>query len=59
MNPTRPVGATLVAGRLDALWIYPAAPVFGAFLAHPACRWIQGDECCPEDRDRGDIGTDQ
>ncbi len=22
------------------------APVFGTYLAHPTCRWIQGSNCC-------------
>jgi aquaporin Z len=50
MNPARSLGPALVSGRLDAIWIYLIAPVAGAYLAHPTCRRIQGDECCaPEE----------
>jgi glycerol uptake facilitator-like aquaporin len=46
MNPARSFGPALVSWHLDLLWIYLTAPVFGMFLAYPACRWIQGDKCC-------------
>lgn len=47
MNPARSMGPALVSGHLDSLWIYLAAPIVGAFLAHPTCRWVQGGACCP------------
>jgi aquaporin Z len=46
MNPARPLRPALVAGRLQSWWVYVLAPVVGAFLAHPACRLIQGEACC-------------
>lgn len=48
MNPARSLAPALIAGHLESLWIYMTAPVLGMFLAHPSCRWIQGDECCSE-----------
>ncbi|MCH7910694.1 MAG: aquaporin, partial [Candidatus Hydrogenedentes bacterium] len=47
MNPARSLAPAIVSGELSHLWIYLAAPVLGALLAYPACRLIQGDECCP------------
>ena len=47
MNPARSLAPALVSGQLHQIWIYLIAPVSGAFLAHPTCRWIQGGECCP------------
>lgn len=47
MNPARSLAPALVSGELTSLWIYLVAPVVGAGLAHPTCRWIQGLECCP------------
>jgi len=47
MNPARSLAPALVSGQLSSLWIYLTAPVLGAYLAHPTCRWIQGEECCP------------
>ncbi len=44
MNPARSLGPGLVSGQLDGIWIYIAAPVSGALLACPACRWIQGED---------------
>ena len=48
MNPARSLGPALVSGQFDSLWIYLSAPVLGAYLAYPTCRWIQGEECCTE-----------
>ncbi len=47
MNPARSLGPALVSFELAGLWIYLLAPVLGAFLAHSACRFVQGDQCCP------------
>ncbi|MCG8343709.1 MAG: aquaporin [Chlorobiales bacterium] len=46
MNPARSLGPALLSGNISALWIYITAPVIGAWLAHPTCRMIQGNECC-------------
>ena len=46
MNPARSLAPALVSGHLSSLWIYLTAPVLGAYLAHPTCRWIQGAACC-------------
>jgi aquaporin Z len=46
MNPARSFGPAFVSGQLEFLWIYLSAPVVGAVLAGPTCRWIQGRECC-------------
>lgn len=35
MNPARSLGPALVAGHVESLWIYLAAPVIGAVLAVP------------------------
>ena len=40
MNPARSAAPALVAGRLDALWIYLAAPVLGAAAAVVAYRGV-------------------
>jgi len=50
MNPARSIGPALISGTLESLWIYLVAPVVGAFLAYPTCRWIQGEECCTADQ---------
>jgi len=46
MNPARSLAPAILSGELSALWIYMTAPVLGACLAHPTCRWIQGPACC-------------
>jgi aquaporin Z len=46
MNPARSFGPALISNNLYHLWIYLTAPIVGTFLAHPTCRWIQGQECC-------------
>jgi aquaporin Z len=48
LNPARSLGPALVSGNLGSVWIYIAAPIVGAFLAYPTCRWIQGKTCCEE-----------
>lgn len=47
MNPARSLAPALVSGHLAHLWIYLAAPVFGACLAVFACRGCQDSACCP------------
>lgn len=46
MNPARSLGPALVSGNLESLWLYLTAPILGAYIAHPTCRWIQGTDCC-------------
>ncbi len=52
MNPARSLGPALVSGQLQSIWLYVAAPILGAYLAHPTCRWIQGRESCTIVRDK-------
>jgi aquaporin NIP len=47
MNPARSLAPAIVAGHLEHLWIYLAAPVIGACLAVFACRGCQDSACCP------------
>lgn len=50
MNPARSLAPALLAGHWHGLGVYLVAPVLGAALAHPSCRWIQGQQCClPDD----------
>ncbi len=46
MNPARSLAPALVSGQLQHLWVYCAAPAFGAGLAVVACRCSRGAECC-------------
>lgn len=46
MNPARSLGPALVSGQLATGWLYVVAPIAGAALASPTCRFIQGKECC-------------
>ena len=48
MNPARSLGPGLVSGEMQTFWLYLTAPVVGTLLAAPTCRWIQGDDCCPD-----------
>ncbi len=49
MNPARSLGPALVSGEISVLWLYLLAPVVGAILAAPMCRWIQGERCCGDE----------
>jgi MIP family channel proteins len=53
MNPARSLGPALVSGELGTVWIYVAAPLLGTILASPACRLLQGPDCCAAVKDRG------
>lgn len=57
MNPARSLGPGLVSVESNALWLYLVAPIIGAGVAHPFCRWTQGDECCIQE-ERGREGPD-
>jgi aquaporin Z len=46
MNPARSLGPALVSGQIANLWIYLAAPVFGAGLGVIGCRCIREPGCC-------------
>ncbi len=46
MNPARSLAPAIVGGRLEHLWLYPAATIAGALLAVPLCRILRGHSCC-------------
>jgi aquaporin NIP len=46
MNPARSLAPAVVSGHLEHLWVYLAAPVFGALLAIPACCGVREPGCC-------------
>lgn len=46
MNPARSIAPAIVSGNFAELWLYIAAPIAGALLASPCCKWIQGEDCC-------------
>lgn len=48
MNPARSLAPALVTLQLGDLWIYLLAPFFGAYLAVIACRFVHGQNCCPQ-----------
>lgn len=51
MNPARSLGPAFMSGNLEHIWIYLTAPMLGALLAHPTCKFIQGDQCCFNDKE--------
>ncbi len=51
MNPARSIAPALMSGQFQHLWLYIAAPITGAVLAFPFCKWVQGSECCSESQD--------
>jgi aquaporin Z len=46
MNPARSLAPAVVAGHLDALWVYLSAPCLGAVLAVVGCRCVHEKGCC-------------
>ena len=46
MNPARSLGPAIAALNFESIWLYVVAPVIGMLLACPACRWVQGPDCC-------------
>ncbi len=45
MNPARSLGPALAANDLQSLWIYLTAPLIGAALSVPVCRWARPAGC--------------
>ena len=46
MNPARSLAPAVVSLKLDALWVYLAAPVLGACVSVLVCLCVQGPGCC-------------
>jgi aquaporin Z len=46
MNPARSLGPALFSGLWTPIWLYIAAPAFGAAVAVGACRATRGPDCC-------------
>ena len=46
MNPARSLGPALVSMHFQNLWLYLVAPVLGALVAVPVCRFICPEKCC-------------
>jgi aquaporin Z len=46
MNPARSLAPAVVAGRLEHLWVYLTAPVFGAWTGVVVCGVIHGPSGC-------------
>jgi len=46
MNPARSLAPALVSGHLEHLWLYLAAPSFGAVAAMFACQCVREKGCC-------------
>lgn len=40
MNPARSLAPAIVSGHIEHLWVYLTAPVIGAALAIPTCRYL-------------------
>src|SRR4051812_27976403 len=47
MNPMRSLGPALVAGELQALWLYIVAPIVGASLGALAYQFVRGEASRP------------
>lgn len=46
MNPARSIAPAVVSGHVESLWLYIAAPVFGAMAAKFACQCVREKGCC-------------
>jgi aquaporin Z len=46
MNPARSLAPAVVSGRVEHLWVYLTATVFGAMGAILICHFIQAKGCC-------------
>lgn len=42
MNPARSIAPAVMSGHYEHLWIYIAAPILGAALAIPLCKYLRG-----------------
>ena len=40
MNPARSLAPAVVSGHIEHLWVYLTAPVIGAILAIPTCKYL-------------------
>jgi aquaporin Z len=58
MNPARSLAPALATSHLDHLWVYFAAPIAGALLAVPTCRFTRGNSCCHAPKVRGSASPD-
>jgi len=43
MNPVRSMAPAIISGQYRHLWIYIAAPIIGAALAIPLCKYLRGN----------------
>jgi aquaporin NIP len=43
MNPARSIAPAIVSGHLEHLWIYIIAPITGAALAIPVCKYLNSN----------------
>lgn len=48
MNPARSLGPALVAGDLDAIWVYLVGPILGAVAAAIVYRVLRGTDTDPD-----------
>jgi aquaporin NIP len=46
MNPARSLAPAIVAGKLDAVWLYLVAPCMGSALGVVFCRCVHPPGCC-------------
>jgi aquaporin NIP len=41
MNPARSIAPAIISGHLEHIWLYVAAPITGAALAIPVCKYLR------------------
>ena len=49
LNPARSFGPALAEFNFEQFWLYATAPVLGAVIAVPFCRWLRGADCCDKE----------